>query len=285
MRWPVWQRSRSRSSPPRPSSAGCSHDASAGRSKSCNGSRARIGDGPVRRHLDADRDRRARRAGEDARRFTVPHRRVARSRASVLVARLAPAAHARRRDAGGDRDRADRTAPGLLGGAPREPRRARSPRVDDRQHARAGAPRRRDRGGRSTSSPARRRLRSAGSRSSPARDRALVVSGSPARTHCRRQRRSSTSSTCSSTTPSATGAAWSQSSSRNGLAVVPRPSATKVRSATTADPFSERRSDSGHGIGLRLARTLAESEGGVLTSECRAPTTFTLTFRGRRPPS
>ena len=46
-----------------------------------------------------------------------------------------------------------------------------------------------------------------------------------------------------------------------------------------ADPFSERRSDSGHGIGLRLARTLAESEGGVLTLECRAPTTFTLTFR------
>lgn len=46
-----------------------------------------------------------------------------------------------------------------------------------------------------------------------------------------------------------------------------------------ADPFSERRSDSGHGIGLRLARTLAESEGGVLTLDSRAPTTFTLTFR------
>ena len=53
----------------------------------------------------------------------------------------------------------------------------------------------------------------------------------------------------------------------------------------TADPFSERRSDSGHGIGLRLARTLAESEGGVLTLESRAPTTFTLTFRSSPGPS
>lgn len=43
-----------------------------------------------------------------------------------------------------------------------------------------------------------------------------------------------------------------------------------------ADPFSERRTDAGHGIGLRLARTLAESEGGELTLGCRMPTTFTL---------
>jgi signal transduction histidine kinase len=45
-----------------------------------------------------------------------------------------------------------------------------------------------------------------------------------------------------------------------------------------ADPFSERRTDSGHGIGLRLARTIAESEGGVLFLGCRVPTTFTVTF-------
>ncbi len=45
-----------------------------------------------------------------------------------------------------------------------------------------------------------------------------------------------------------------------------------------ADPFSERRTDSGHGIGLRLARTIAESEGGELVLGCRVPTTFTVTF-------
>ena len=45
-----------------------------------------------------------------------------------------------------------------------------------------------------------------------------------------------------------------------------------------ADPFSERRTDSGHGIGLRLARTIAESEGGELILDRRSPTTFTVTF-------
>ncbi len=48
-----------------------------------------------------------------------------------------------------------------------------------------------------------------------------------------------------------------------------------------ADPFSERRTDSGHGIGLRLARTIAESEGGALDLGCRAPTTFKVTFPAR----
>jgi signal transduction histidine kinase len=45
-----------------------------------------------------------------------------------------------------------------------------------------------------------------------------------------------------------------------------------------ADPFSEVRVDTGHGIGLRLARTLAESEGGQLRLLEVAPTTFRLTL-------
>ena len=45
-----------------------------------------------------------------------------------------------------------------------------------------------------------------------------------------------------------------------------------------ADPFSERRADSNHGIGLRLARTLAESEGGHLSLVDGSPTVFRLTL-------
>jgi signal transduction histidine kinase len=45
-----------------------------------------------------------------------------------------------------------------------------------------------------------------------------------------------------------------------------------------ADPFSEIRVDTGHGIGLRLARTLAESEGGQLRLLEVAPTTFRLSL-------
>jgi signal transduction histidine kinase len=44
------------------------------------------------------------------------------------------------------------------------------------------------------------------------------------------------------------------------------------------DPFSEVRVDTGHGIGLRLARTLAESEGGQLRLVDGAPTTFRLSL-------
>jgi signal transduction histidine kinase len=45
-----------------------------------------------------------------------------------------------------------------------------------------------------------------------------------------------------------------------------------------ADPFSEVRIDASHGIGLRLARTLAESEGGQLRLLEVAPTTFRLSL-------
>ena len=43
-----------------------------------------------------------------------------------------------------------------------------------------------------------------------------------------------------------------------------------------ADPFGQRAADSGRGIGLRLARTLAESCGGHLALEGTAPTRFRL---------
>jgi signal transduction histidine kinase len=45
-----------------------------------------------------------------------------------------------------------------------------------------------------------------------------------------------------------------------------------------SDPFSEVRIDTGHGIGLRLARTLAESEGGQLRLLEVEPTTFRLSL-------
>jgi signal transduction histidine kinase len=45
-----------------------------------------------------------------------------------------------------------------------------------------------------------------------------------------------------------------------------------------SDPFSEVRIDTGHGIGLRLARTLAESEGGHLRLLEVEPTTFRLSL-------
>jgi signal transduction histidine kinase len=53
--------------------------------------------------------------------------------------------------------------------------------------------------------------------------------------------------------------------------------------ARGADPFSERRTDSGHGIGLRLARTLAESQRGELTLRSRTPTEFALAFPATAP--
>jgi signal transduction histidine kinase len=45
-----------------------------------------------------------------------------------------------------------------------------------------------------------------------------------------------------------------------------------------SDPFSEVRVDTGHGVGLRLARTLAESEGGQLRLLEVEPTTFRLSL-------
>lgn len=54
------------------------------------------------------------------------------------------------------------------------------------------------------------------------------------------------------------------------------------RPPVDADPFSERRSDSGHGIGLRLARTLAESQGGRLGLVDAPTTVFRLTLPAPR---
>src|SRR6478735_823939 len=48
------------------------------------------------------------------------------------------------------------------------------------------------------------------------------------------------------------------------------------------DPFGEQRSDSGHGIGLRLARTLAELAAGTLGLASTSPTVFRLTLPLRR---
>lgn len=45
-----------------------------------------------------------------------------------------------------------------------------------------------------------------------------------------------------------------------------------------ADPFAGSRSEGGHGIGLRLGRVLAESEGGGLVLAGRAPTTFRMSL-------
>jgi len=49
-------------------------------------------------------------------------------------------------------------------------------------------------------------------------------------------------------------------------------------STASADPFSDGRADTSHGIGLRLARTLAESEGGELRLLDVAPTVFRLSL-------
>ena len=43
-----------------------------------------------------------------------------------------------------------------------------------------------------------------------------------------------------------------------------------------ADPFTAQPVDSGRGIGLRLARTLAESSGGCLDLQASSPTRFRL---------
>ena len=51
---------------------------------------------------------------------------------------------------------------------------------------------------------------------------------------------------------------------------------------TRPDPFSEQCSDTGHGIGLRLARTLAELAAGTLGLASTSPTVFRLTLPLRR---
>jgi signal transduction histidine kinase len=48
--------------------------------------------------------------------------------------------------------------------------------------------------------------------------------------------------------------------------------------APDVDPFTERAADTGRGIGLRLARTLAEAWGGRLVLRTASPTTFSLSL-------
>ena len=125
--------------------AGCSRDGSAVRSRNCNGSPGALGDGPFDGSRRPTGHRRARRPARG--------RSTTRGRGSPSCSRRERAfsshvSHQLRTPVAAMRVaiETELTAPrpDALGGAPREPRRARSAGVDDHQPARAGAPRRRD---------------------------------------------------------------------------------------------------------------------------------------------